>query len=356
MTSTTPITNRPGPQDSTPRVFRLAFLACLTGAAIYLCWKLTAPFINAFTWAFALAVVCAPLRKWLFARMPKVPATMLILALVVLVVAAPVTLILRSLFQESLQIQSLVRQSLDADVWQSTVGAHPWLGNLWKWADQQFDLDGIARQTAAAIARWIAPALAHSVGVVSQAGIALFALFFFLRDQEIVLDSVRRLLPFSPEEMDLLTARISSTVRYSIYGRLAAGLIQGALGGAAFAFLGLPAPVFWGMVMVLLSILPMFGAFVVWAPAALFLLVDGHWARALILTMWGLAVIHPVDNLLYPVLVGARVGMHSLVLFIAFVGGLIAFGPAGLILGPCIVAAARGIAEVWEARQCRQPD
>jgi predicted PurR-regulated permease PerM len=104
-----------------------------------------------------------------------------------------------------------------------------------------------------------------------------------------------------------------------------------------------------------LSILPVLGAFVVWAPAAAFLLIGGHWIRALIVLAWGLAVIHPVDNILYPVLVGARLGMHSLVLFVAFVGGLIAFGPAGLILGPCIVAAAGSLAEVWEARQCSQP-
>ena len=65
-------------------------------------------------------------------------------------------------------------------------------------------------------------------------------------------------------------------------------------------------------------------------------------------------VTHFGNDILYPVLVGARLGMHSLVLFVAFVGGLIAFGPAGLILGPCIVAAAGALAEVWEARQCRQ--
>jgi predicted PurR-regulated permease PerM len=107
--------------------------------------------------------------------------------------------------------------------------------------------------------------------------------------------------------------------------------------------------------MSLLSILPVLGAFVVWVPASVFLLVGGHWIRAVIVAVWGLAVIHPVDNVLYPVLVGARLGMHPLVLFVAFVGGLIAFGPAGLILGPCIIAAAVGIVKVWEARQCRQP-
>ena len=104
--------------------------------------------------------------------------------------------------------------------------------------------------------------------------------------------------------------------------------------------------------MALLSILPMLGAFIVWVPASIFLLIGDHWIRALIVAVWGVAVIHPVDNILYPVLVGARMGLHPLVLFIAFVGGLVVFGPAGLILGPCIVAVAAAMAELWETRQC----
>ena len=352
MASAPPITNSPARQDSTSGTLRVLFLTGLTLAAIYLCWKITAPFIDAFTWALALAVACAPLTRWLFARMPKFPATLLVVALVVVVITVPVSFILRQLLQESLQAQSLLKDSLNADAWQRNIATHRWLGPLWTWADQEFDLAEIARQIAGTIARWAAPVLAHSVSAVSQSGIALLAFFFFVRDQESILAAIGRMLPLSPGEIDLLQTRVSVAVRSAVYGRLSIGLLQGFLGGVIFAVVGLPAPAFWGAIMSFLSILPVLGAFVVWVPAAAFLLSDGHWIRALIVLIWGLAVIHPVDNILYPVLVGARLGMHSLVLLVAFVGGLIAFGPAGLILGPCIVAAAGGIAEVWEARQC----
>jgi len=126
--------------------------------------------------------------------------------------------------------------------------------------------------------------------------------------------------------------------------------VQGFLGGVIFAAVGLPAPVLWGAVMSFFSTLPVLGAFVVWVPGCAFLLANGQWIRALIVLVWGLAIIHPADNILYPALVGARLGLHPLVLFVAFVGGLIAFGPSGLILGPCIVAFAAGMAEVWQAR------
>ncbi len=338
------------PEDITGRVLRAVVLAVLTAFALYLCWKLAAPFLSAFTWALALSVACAPLRKWLFARMNRLWATLLIMALVILVVAVPVAAISRELLQESLRAEALLQKSVQTDAWRNFLAAHPRLGPVWAWADEQLDLSQIARQLAGAIAGAIAPAVARSVGVVSQTGAAMLAFFFFLRDQEIALATIRRLLPLEPSETELLFSRVSAAIRSAVYGRLFIGVVQGSLGGIIFALVGLPAPYLWGAVMVLLSTLPVLGSFLVWLPADAFLLAEGHWIRALIVFVWGIAVINPVDNLLYPVLVGARLGLHSLVLFVAFVGGLIVFGPSGLILGPCIIAFAVGIAEVWKAR------
>ena len=269
---------------------------------------------------------------------------------VIIVIAVLVTFVSRHLLQESLKAQTLIQKSVQTDDWRSIIETHRWMGPVWNWSDQQLDLSEMAQQLATAIARSLAPAVARSVGVISQAGAGLLAFFFFLRDQEVALAAIRRMLPLAASETDLLFNRISTAVESAIYGRLFIGFLQGLLGGVIFALVGLPAPVFLAAVMSLLSTLPAFGGFMVWVPAGAFLLADGHWVRALIVLVWGVAVIHPVDNLLYPVLVGARLGLHPLVLFVAFVGGLIAFGPSGLILGPCIIAFAAGIADVLKSR------
>ncbi|HVW86065.1 MAG TPA: AI-2E family transporter [Bryobacteraceae bacterium] len=336
-------------------VFRAVSLAALTALAMYLCWRMTAPFLNAFTWAFALTVASAPLRGYFFARMPRVPATLLIMTIVILVVAVPVALVSRQLFQESLRAQQFLQRSIGNGDWRAALAGHHWIAALWTWADQQLDLSQIGQQLAAAMARLVAPAVARSVGVISQAGVALLAFFFFLRDQDHALAGIRRLLPLSAPEIDYLFSRVSSAVRATIYGRVFVGIVQGFLGGVMFAFIGLPAPIFWGAVMAFLSILPVLGAFVVWVPAALFLLAQGHWIRVVILSIWCVVVVHQADNVLYPALVGARLGLHALVLFIAFVGGLMVFGPTGLILGPCIVAVGMGLAEIWQARSTGTP-
>ena len=95
---------------------------------------------------------------------------------------------------------------------------------------------------------------------------------------------------------------------------------------------------------------PVLGAFVVWIPAALFLLLDGSPGKALLLTLWGTVVVGGIDNLLYPMLVGKRLQMHTVLAFISIVGGLVVFGASGLILGPVIFAITRLLLEIWSSR------
>jgi predicted PurR-regulated permease PerM len=107
--------------------------------------------------------------------------------------------------------------------------------------------------------------------------------------------------------------------------------------------------------MALLAIMPVLGAFVVWLPATLLLAFEGSWGSALILAAWGGIVISLIDNWLYPVLVGKRLRIHTVAVFVAIVGGLILFGAAGLILGPVILAVAVALVEVWRRRTADWP-
>jgi predicted PurR-regulated permease PerM len=108
------------------------------------------------------------------------------------------------------------------------------------------------------------------------------------------------------------------------------------------------------MVMGVLAIIPVLGAFVIWIPAAIYLTLDGNWAKGLILTSWGAVVVGGIDNLLYPLLVGNRLRLHTVPAFVAIVGGLILFGPAGLLLGPVAVTATIFFLEIWQVRVRRR--
>jgi predicted PurR-regulated permease PerM len=93
--------------------------------------------------------------------------------------------------------------------------------------------------------------------------------------------------------------------------------------------------------------IPMAGSFLVWAPAAVYLLATGHPWRALALCLWGVLVISTIDNILRPRLVGQRTHMHELIIFFAVLGGIQIFGMLGIVAGPVLAAIAIALIEVW---------
>jgi predicted PurR-regulated permease PerM len=106
----------------------------------------------------------------------------------------------------------------------------------------------------------------------------------------------------------------------------------------------------------LLSIVPVLGAFIIWIPAAILLVLDGSWIRAVILAAWGGIVVGSIDNVLRPMFVGNRLRLHTIPAFMSIVGGLLLFGAPGFILGPLAGTLTMLIVEFWLRRQApRQP-
>jgi predicted PurR-regulated permease PerM len=102
-------------------------------------------------------------------------------------------------------------------------------------------------------------------------------------------------------------------------------------------------------------VFPVIGAFLVWAPPAAVLALQGSWRDALLLTGWGVLIIHPVDNLLGPVLVGSARRMHTLLMFFSVVGGIAAFGAAGVVLVPLTAAVALALLKMAGEPASQQP-
>lgn len=163
----------------------------------------------------------------------------------------------------------------------------------------------------------------------------LYALFFFLLAGPRLL-RVFDFTPLSSSDRELIIGKGISITRATLKGTLVIGALQGALGGAAFAVVGFEAPVFWGCVMALASVVPALGAALVWVPAVGVLLYQGQIAAGLGLLGWCTLVVSTVDNLLRPRLVGRDTRMHDLVILFSTLGGLAVFGPLGFIIGPVL--------------------
>lgn len=330
-------------------------LLLMTVLGMWLCWRMTVPFLPALVWALALAVLCHPLQVRLerctgHPSLAAIVTTLIVAALIV----APAVFVLQQLSQQALAAAGAIQHGIESGEWQAAVAAQPRLRTLVQVVEKQIDLSGIATSLAGALSAHASQLVKATLVQLIGFGLMLYILFFFLRDRRQALDWLCRMSPLTRAEMHQLFNRVRHTIRATVFGTVLVALIQGALGGLMFWWLGLPAPLLWGMVMALISIVPVLGAFVVWIPAALWLAVQGEGTRALVLVGWGTLVIGTVDNLLRPVLVGRELREHTLLAFISVVGGITLFGAAGLVLGPIVFELTRELLQIWSRRNARQ--
>jgi predicted PurR-regulated permease PerM len=179
--------------------------------------------------------------------------------------------------------------------------------------------------------------------------ITLFVLFFFLRDGAAVRRVVDRTLPFPPAQRRHLIEQTQDLVSASVIATLVIAVIQGSLGGVAFALLGLRSPVVWGVVMGVASFIPFVGTGLVWLPAALWLLATGHVLQGVVLLGVG-ALISNVDNVVRPLLLSGKSTMNGLLVFLSLMGGVSAFGFIGIVLGPLVAATVVALLDTYTER------
>ena len=175
--------------------------------------------------------------------------------------------------------------------------------------------------------------------------IMLYAMFFFLRDGSKILDKILYYMPLESDDEYLMVDKFVSVTRATLKGSLVIGIVQGGLAGLAFAVVGIEGAAFWGTVMAVLSIIPGIGTALIWVPAAIYLAVNGQSVASAGLTFWCVVVVGTVDNVLRPTLVGRDTQMSDLLIMLSTLGGLVLFGPTGLVVGPIIAAL---FVTVWE--------
>jgi len=329
----------------------LAQLA-LTVGALWVCYLLAAPFFSTIVWSIVLAILCLPTFQEIEARVKNGSfAAAITVLLVAIIVVAPSLFITARLANETKAGIAFIQSQVSAGGWRDLLRSHPWLSTLNEWIEEQLDVSSLLAGAASWVTSFGSSFARGSAIYLLGVLIAFYALFFLLRDRREALAAVKSLSPLPIEETDQLLKRVADTVRAVVYGTLAVAAVQGALGGFMFWLLDLRAPLFWGLIMGLMSIVPVLGSFVVWIPAAILLAIEGHWGKAMALSAWGALIVGTVDNFLRPVLVGGSLRMHTLTMFFSLLGGVRLFGASGLVLGPVAVATAMDLLAFWRDRR-----
>jgi predicted PurR-regulated permease PerM len=347
-----PIVREEGPLATGER-FRPFALAALTVVLLALCALLIYPFLPAVTWGVALAVIAWPLHAWALRRITEHRTAAAALTVVVVLVAlvVPSVFVAQQLAREAASATDRMREEQAKNTVRGQLAHTPGMGWLVAWADRTgIDIDAEASKVTRAYFGDAAALAQGSLMAVFQAVIAVFILFYMLRDRKELLAGLRRLLPLRRAEADRVFDGAAGSVYANLYAALVTSAINGVVGGLLFWAVGLPSPVTWGVVIFVLSLLPVVGIFLVWVPAAVYLGLVGNWGGAAALVVWGVGTSILVDTILYTRLAGDRMRLHPVPALLAFVGGIMVFGASGLVLGPGILAVTVAVLEVWHYR------
>ena len=329
-------------------------LAAAGIAGVLACLLIAWPFLGAIVWALALAILFSPVHARIKHRFghPNL-AALLSVAILAIVVVAPAAFVIERLITEAASGAVSLQARVAGGEFQKLLDAYPSIAPLGAWIDRQFDLPSMMASLATWLSNIGATFVRGSFLQVAEVFLTFYLLFYFLRDQAAAIALMKAWLPLDSAEVNHLFRRVVDTVHATVYGTLAVAAVQGMLGGLMFWVLGLPTPLLWGLVMGLLSIIPVLGAFVVWIPAAILLVLDGSWARAVILAIWGGVVVGGIDNVLRPMFVGNRLRLHTIPAFISMIGGLVLFGAPGFILGPLTITITLLLVEFFAKRMDR---
>jgi len=178
--------------------------------------------------------------------------------------------------------------------------------------------------------------------------IMIYTLFFFLKDGEKLLKKLMRIFPLGDKHEVIMYKKFTSTARAVLKGTLIVGAIQGFLGGLLFYVVGIEGALIWGVIMMLLSVVPSLGSYIIWLPAALIMFVLGNIWQGVLVVIFGALVISTIDNFLRPILVGKDTQMHPLLILFSTLGGLLFFGISGFIIGPIVTALLLSLWEMYE--------
>jgi len=320
----------------------------------YLAWRMVQPFLGEIAWAVVLAICLEPLRDRLAPRLGRNRGAAVLSVLVLLLIVVPVVFVGFTLVSEGAPAVAYVEAQL-----RSQGGPAAWFHSGWIWLrarapflpEEQAVIDRVTASLgsfAQFLAGQAGGLVASAARLVFSLVITLGVLFFLLRDAASFARAVRQVLPFGAEQNARLSRMAYELVFASVTASLAIAAIQGVIGGVTFALLGIQGAVLWGVMMTLLAFLPLIGAALVWAPAAIWLALSGSLVKGIVLAAVGLGVMGQVDNVVRPLFLAGKTQMNTLVLIMSLMGGVSAFGFIGIVLGPLVAALVTALIESYQ--------
>jgi predicted PurR-regulated permease PerM len=308
------------------------------------------PFLPALAWAIIIVVVSYPAYVRLTHRVSPTMAALICTVGVTVILIVPALLVMAAFVHQGVQaVQTLQLQIQN--------GHFDWMNRVWLELQARFpDNDGTslatllsryADQAAAYTAARLGTLLKNTALFLFHLSVTMLAMFYLYRDGPSFMTRARQILPFESDHSERMIREANDLIFASVVSSLVAAAAHGILGGLAFGLAGITAPVFWGVMMGFFSLVPVVGSALIWAPAAISLIADGHIVAGILLAVFCSIVVGLVDNLLRPWVISGRAEMAGLVVFISVLGGISVFGLLGVVVGPIVVATGASLLDLY---------
>jgi predicted PurR-regulated permease PerM len=305
-----------------PGYTRLRQLVLLLAAAILVA---VAPYLPGLLGSMILFVVAAPahrvLRRWVGARF----ASAIVVTAMLLLLLLPGAWLISTAFA---QAGDVLRWLREGDIIARLTAMH--VGPI--------ELGPHLASASTALVSWASGRTLALFGGATRATlnliIAMFGLYYLLMADEGAWRRVARATPLPSPVVELLRVRFVEVTEALVLGTMLTALLQGALIGAAFALVGLPGPVFWGLVTALVSVLPVMGSALVWLPGTVALAAQRRLGAAAMLGLTGLVLASNIDNVVRLSVFRRVSGIHPMITLVGGFAGVGVFGFVGVLLGP----------------------
>ncbi|WP_076609899.1 AI-2E family transporter [Natronorubrum thiooxidans] len=309
------------------------YLLALVLLFAYLSWQLVTPFLQFVLGAVLIAFVCYPLQTRLEAYVSPSIAAFALVVLSVVTVIIPFVLVAAVVADEAARLT----QDRDPRTVQTD--------ELEAWIEAQTGLEVDLMETVVSSAEQIGTVVFEQTtawfSVVTHAliglGVALFLLYYLLKDGDDLLRWLRETTPLPDAVQDDLYGELSDVMWAVLVGHVLIAIIQGVIAGLGLFATDIPNAAFWTFVMVILALIPLIGAFLVWGPAVGYLLLIGDPILAILLAIYSTIVVGLSDDYLRPIVVDRYARLSPAVIIIGVLGGLYAYGIMGLFFGPVLV-------------------
>ena len=320
------------------------FILVLLGILTYFSWLLITPFLGYILGAILIAFILYPLQRRLERKLSAGKAAMILLLVAIIgfilpfvvvgiVVARDAAALLEEIDPDEIGITPVEEFIEDTTGFELDLGQH-----LTDAAEQAGSI--LIDQTFA----WLGTITHALVGF----GLVIFLIYYLLKDGQDLVAWIRERTPLPDEVQEELVMELREITRAVLAGHVLIAIIEGTIAGLGLFATGIPNATFWTFVMVILSLIPLIGAFLVWGPAVGYLILTGEPVLAAALAIYSAVVVGVADDYLRPIVVDRYAELSPAIIILGVVGGVYAFGVIGLFFGPVLLGVFIAVITVYD--------